>query len=545
MPRPRRRTDVTPPKAGDAEDKFGDEVTKYHKRLTKDAGEGVWDNLKGKLFYPISSLDSTDLLSSNFIIKMLTSIRIASGFYTVMNDCDETYNYWEQLHLMLFGRGFQTWEYSPTYAIRSWFYIYLHYLPASLLTLFFNDSKVALFYTFRVLMGFFHGVAEYALYHSVAARLGNNIAKVFFMINLFSVGVFYAGSAFLPSSFSMIISMFAISFWLKEKWNWAIFFTALSTLVGWPFAGILGLPIFVEMVLIRRGELFKKFIKTSILSGIVITAMLYTYDSHYYGKTVIAPVNIVLYNVISGHGPELYGVEPFTYYLKNLFLNWNIGIFFASLAIPLALFVYVKSAFNYEFDDKNQLKVSLPRPIFSIVYWYRFIPVALLVVAFGILSSLRGFVVFKNYHGIQDTHKMFYDHFVVPPPSERDFSNMQNPIRVCVGKEWHRFPSSFFLPEATYDKFGEKRQVTLEFIKSEFKGLLPKHYPKKSSLLEVTREIPTEMNDENKEEISRYVPVESCDFLIDFDDGTNGTKEEPNYSKSLDLLLQVPNNYHI
>lgn len=30
-------------------------------------------------------------------------------------------------------------------------------------------------------------------------------------------------------------------------------------------------------------------------------------DMHFYGKLVIAPLNIVLYNVISGHGPELYG----------------------------------------------------------------------------------------------------------------------------------------------------------------------------------------------------------------------------------------------
>ena len=294
MTRSRRRTDVSPPKAGDAEDKFADEVTKYHKRLTRDGGEGIWENLKGKLFYPIPSLDTTEVLSSNFIIKMLTSIRIASGFYTIMNDCDEIYNYWEQLHLMLFGRGFQTWEYSPTYAIRSWFYIYLYYIPASLLTLGFQDSKVALFYTFRVLLGFFHGFAEYILYYAIAARLGNNIAKVFFMINLFSIGVFYAGSAFLPSSFSMILNMLSTAFWLKEKWNFAIFFTALSALVGWPFAGVLGLPIFVEMVLIRRGEFIKKFFRAAILSGIAIAAMLYTYDSHYYGKTVIVSFCIII-----------------------------------------------------------------------------------------------------------------------------------------------------------------------------------------------------------------------------------------------------------
>jgi alpha-1,2-mannosyltransferase len=30
-------------------------------------------------------------------------------------------------------------------------------------------------------------------------------------------------------------------------------------------------------------------------------------DSYYYGKLVIAPLNIVLYNVFTAHGPDLYG----------------------------------------------------------------------------------------------------------------------------------------------------------------------------------------------------------------------------------------------
>jgi hypothetical protein len=42
------------------------------------------------------------------------------------------YNYWEPLHYLVRGKGFQTWEYSPEYRIRSWFYIFLHSGPAFL-----------------------------------------------------------------------------------------------------------------------------------------------------------------------------------------------------------------------------------------------------------------------------------------------------------------------------------------------------------------------------------------------------------------------------
>lgn len=30
-------------------------------------------------------------------------------------------------------------------------------------------------------------------------------------------------------------------------------------------------------------------------------------DSYFYGKAVVAPLNILLYNVFTPHGPDLYG----------------------------------------------------------------------------------------------------------------------------------------------------------------------------------------------------------------------------------------------
>lgn len=33
------------------------------------------------------------------------------------------------MHYLLFGSGFQTWEYSPVYALRSYYYLLLHAAP--------------------------------------------------------------------------------------------------------------------------------------------------------------------------------------------------------------------------------------------------------------------------------------------------------------------------------------------------------------------------------------------------------------------------------
>eukprot|EP00043_Microstomoeca_roanoka_P012472 m.120748 g.120748 ORF g.120748 m.120748 type:complete len:158 (+) comp15505_c0_seq1:1402-1875(+) len=64
----------------------------------------------------------------------------------------------------------------------------------------------------------------------------------------------------------------------------------------------------------------------------------------------------------------------------------------------------------------------------------------------------------------------------------------------------------------------------LDFVQSEFRGLLPKHYERTNG----TRAIPTHMNALNKEEPSRYVDINDCDLLVDFESVAT-TALEPNY----------------
>lgn len=94
--------------------------------------------------------------------------------------------------------------------------------------------------------------------------------------------------------------------------------------------------------------------------------------------------------------------------------------------------------------------------------------------------------------------------------------------RVCVGKEWYRYPASFFLPERTKDSvalFADKRSHTpggpaeLAFILNNFTGLLPQPYL--PGIPFGSRELRTGFNDENRHEPDRYVPIESCDYIID------------------------------
>lgn len=80
----------------------------------------------------------------------------------------------------------------------------------------------------------------------------------------------------------------------------------------------------------------------------------------------------------------------------------------------------------------------------------------------------------------------------------QDIAVTQREDTVCFGKEWYRFPSSYFLPH----------DLRAKFIRSEFRGLLPGEFPDAPSYLERlggASQIPSGMNDLNIEDPSKYV----------------------------------------
>ena len=68
---------------------------------------------------------------------------------------------------------------------------------------------------------------------------------------------------------------------------------------------------------------------------------------------------------------------------------------------------------------------------------------------------------------------------------------------VCLGKEWYRFPSSYFLP----------KHMRARFIKSAFDGLLPGQFSEASIGFGLfpTWLVPSGMNDQNIEDPGKHV----------------------------------------
>ncbi|XP_064486177.1 alpha-1,2-mannosyltransferase ALG9-like [Ornithodoros turicata] len=478
--------------------------------------------------------------------KALLSARLCAAVWSNISDCDETYNYWEPTHFLMYGEGMQTWEYSPAYAIRSYAYLWLHALPGLFYSSLLQSNRVLVFYFMRCILGFVCSLCEVYFYKGVLHCFGANVARIMLVLMLFSTGMFISSTAFLPSTFSMYAVLVSFGAWFLDEHRITVFSTAMGSLFGWPFSAILGLPAAYDIVVLRRKSF--KFLTWSAISLVILIPPLLLIDTHYYGRLVLAPLNIVMYNVFSKQGANLYGIEPFSFYFKNATLNFNLAFPAALLSAPvlvltwlwklhrrhflletLALYIWCAIFFTQAHKEERFLF-----PIYPLICLCAALSVDRVQLTlqhiFGkntriISSTWVHFLIFSILLSVSRTVAL-YRHFRAPmeiymelgPLANRDDNHsVKTPVLLCVGKEWYRFPSSFFLPEGW----------SLGFLESEFRGQLPKPY---SSAKNATRIIPEHMNDANVEERSRYVNISQCNFLVDTDT-PDETEKEPNYSR--------------
>jgi alpha-1,2-mannosyltransferase len=155
-----------------------------------------------------------------------------------------------------------------------------------------------------------------------------------------------------------------------------------------------------------------------------------------------------------------------------------------------------------------------------------FITVIFVIISVA-FNLLRIFALYKNYHAPMDVFMEL--------TSSRDILEDidAKKIDVCIGKDWYRYPSSFFLPSTKY---------SIRFLKSEFKGILPAYYSKEENATQIPHDYFNDMNQENP---FMYFDYENCDFLVDFDLKMKKKLPplEPNYSSRTDewtIIKEVP-----
>ncbi|VDP97149.1 unnamed protein product, partial [Trichobilharzia regenti] len=282
--------------------------------------------------------------------KVAMSVTFFSVLFNILSDCDETYNYWEPLHFISTwgnGSGFQTWEYSPSFALRSYLYLWLFGWPSFISFLLGLPNWFA-FLSVRILLG------------DLIRMKGLDVTKkrilfsfLFSLCYCVSPGYFLASTTLLPSGPSSSLTALMLAFWLRRQYFWAVGCVAITGLVVWPFAAILGLPLAVYMIIDKK---LNYLVKSSILWALFLIPPLVIVDSFYFGRFVLAPLNIIRYNLFShNNASQLYGVEPSSFYIKNYILNQNLMCIFALLLSLLTIFK-LKSVKTC--NDKNQTSIS-------------------------------------------------------------------------------------------------------------------------------------------------------------------------------------------
>lgn len=266
-------------------------------------------------------------------------------------------------------------------------------------------------------------------------------------------------------------------------------------------------------------------------------------DSFFYHKLVFVPWRIVFYNIFSGssRGPEIFGTEPWHFYIRNLLLNFNVWFV---LAMCSGLMLAIMLAWPYLTRQQYSLQLPYWRSLVFVTPFYmwlaifsaqahkeeRFIYPAYPLLCFNAAITMHiilyylgqskptsifckippkiklvfivGGVLLAVTAGVLRTAATVSAYSapleVYEPLQDWKYANMEG--SVCLGKEWYRFPSSYFLP----------KNMRARFIKSAFDGLLPGQFSETLTGygLRPTWLVPSGMNDRNMEDPEKLV----CSF---------------------------------
>ncbi|KAL9000351.1 MAG: hypothetical protein Q9188_005694 [Gyalolechia gomerana] len=470
-------------------------------------------------------------------------VNALAAAFAPIQDCDEVFNYWEPTHYLNHGSGLQTWEYSPEYSIRSWLYIVLHAIIGKSGSIFSSRPSFE-FYFVRLALAAICAACETRLFSVICKTFNPRVGFMFGIIMAVSPGMFHASVAYLPSSFSMYTTMLGMAAFMDWrgglKTSVGMMWFGIGAIVGWPFSGALIIPLLAEDLALSSitgdvSEIIYRLLD-GIVRSLLVLVLQIAIDAFFYHKVTVVPWNIVYYNVFSGasRGPEIFGTEPWHFYLRNLSLNFNFWFLLALCAGPVL-------GVQFLLQGRSATKQS---PIRSMVFaaplylWlaifssqahkeerfmypvYPFLALNAAIALHTILAYIGSSDPAKIVGKMPTKLKLYLVSIVILLTIDISvartigmYSAYHAPLEVysplqgegladteanvCLGKEWYRFPSSYFLPKG----------MRAKFIKSEFNGLLPGQFNEAKTgfgFFPGTWLIPPGMNDENIEDPGKY-----------------------------------------
>ncbi|KAM3396015.1 dol-P-Man:Man(6)GlcNAc(2)-PP-Dol alpha-1,2-mannosyltransferase [Capsicum galapagoense] len=458
----------------------------------------------------------------------LGMLRHMSATSNIIHDCDEVFNYWEPLHYLLYKSGFQTWEYSAQFGLRSYLYILLHKLVGQPASWWFGEEKVRVFYAVRIFLAVLSVISDAALVVALSRKYGKRLASYTLAMLCLASGCFFASTSFLPSSFSMYAMSLSSALFLFDKPAMAVSVAATGVILGWPFSVLAFLPLTIYSLV----KSFKSIFLTGVVTSIILMVLSVLVDYSYYKRWTSSVINLLVYNVLGGGESHLYGTEGPSFYLRNGFNNFNFCFVLALLflaILPFAKKKYVPELLIVVSPVYLWIFFMSLQPHKEERFLYPIYPL-ICVAASAVIESFPD--LFRDKYNPNGTSVLVMIAKILRPivlglilcaSHARTFSLINGysaPIEIykhldyhddagagsvlCVGSEWHRFPSSFFIP----DYVGQVR-----WLDDGFTGLLPIPF---NSSLGGTSAAPSYFNNKNKASEDQFLrDPEQCTLLIE------------------------------
>ena len=462
---------------------------------------------------------------------------------------------------------------------------------------------MAEFYFLRYLLAFACALCQTLMWRAVCLALNPRVGLIFIMALVFSPGNFHSSTAYLPSSFAMYMAMLGAAVFMNWrggiKTSQGMFWYAVGGVLGWPFAAVLCAPFVLEEAFFAMISDMERFFESffRLMRGVVSALVLVVrvpfspftsrsrwanhlqavdtaINTFFYKKIEFISWNIIKYNILSSSGgPNLYGTEPWTFYFRNLLLNFNIWFILALLSLPLFLLqkIFSRRATGENFQSGLRTLVFLSPfymwlAIFTLQphkeerFMYPAYPFLALNAALALHTLLTFFgnadpktsligripakfklalvalaLIASVDVGIARIYGLYSGYHaplsVYTPLLDKETGGAGD--TVCFGKDWYRFPSSFFLP----------RNMHAKFVRSEFRGLLPGEFSEArigfgfwSGTWMPTRGL----NDMNVEDKGKYVDLRTCVFLVDTQfPGRQVAEREPDYGMDKERWEEV------
>ena len=459
---------------------------------------------------------------------LLSTIRVV-GASRHIRDCDETFNYWEPTHYLLHGYGMQTWEYSPIYALRSYAYIFFHVLFGMFVRVILEwHNKVFIFYAIRVILGLFCAYCEAYFYRAVSYRFGRMIGRYTLVITAFSSGMFFSSVAYVPSSYAMYTVLLSFAAWFYGHHGKSIFYAGLGVILStWPFTVyfcrchlmlcmswtaenyFVGLKLILYVLVpglidsffygkwvftiynivhynVFRANsvlygvedwkyyLINGFLNFSLCFPLALVSFLVPVVIYFYGEgkhivrgfirdvsgkmteqklklPMLTPIRILIYICPLYIWFLIMQIQP---HKEERFLY----VIYPLVSLCSAMFLEVSTRVIQDYLEKSSFQafgriVSFLKVVF--------------ICAFCVLSISRTLNEIVNFSAPLRVYDHLYHEEIERHIAMRSVPHDEDrTVLICVGKEWYRYPASFFLSSNS----------RLAFVEAGFKGQLPQPY---------------------------------------------------------------------